>query len=161
MITYSDEDLEKKIESITEQYINKGWDGVLQYRYDVTASNETELLRKLLDQPELLSPDQNPMVIPEGVSMYGPGSSFYGLRDQPYPATAAVVWAHLSNPDNQSLREAAGSVMGAAFLESADVAEQEAITLLKKPEFSKFKDSYRGFLRVMIPYKKAYHAQAN
>lgn len=152
---YTPEQVAARVEELKRDLLSSGWDDVVHYNYEVSATSVEDLLSKILDQPHVISPDPS-----EGSSTYptkkpvgrtGNGVSFGGWLRTPAPYLLRIIGSIGIVPDPAELQKAEALLLGTLMTKGEAAAEAQAEELyLQFPE-GLVKDVRRGFLRVLVP----------
>lgn len=148
---FTPEEIQTKVKEIEDKFKSQGWDYVVEYKYQVSASSAKEALHKILSQPETLPPETFSQALRRPVDRAGIGSSFGGLEVSKHPFIEQLMATREYGPTNSEWAEAREDVQGAMFLDGLDDAEKLAKNYVTKKLRGPLKERFRVFQCVLIP----------
>ena len=147
----------EKAQEIIRELLEQGWDDAIEYTSRITTLEGEEF--DVVEQPEI-SPFENTGVwkvdLSESISCYGPGVSFGGVLENPYPYISSLMY--LAKTDSSSDLIAKGEEVNHSIVTgNLDLAEREAAEILHDYP-NRMTRTSRAFQTVLIPVKYDYDA---
>lgn len=151
LTTFSKEEIKNKVKEISDAFKAQGWDYVVEYRYQTSASSAKEALYKILNQPEMLPPEKFSQALRHQVDRAGIGASFGGLEVAEYPFIEQLMATREYGPTNGEWAAAREAVQASMFLDGLEDAEKLAKSYVTTKLKSPLKERFRVFQCVLIP----------